>query len=188
MAAPEVLEALRVPGQLIVGPTLTTGGIPFGGTRLGLVRNVVLRMKEGRVEITAEELGVEVVDYVLTGADYQIAFALRGWDADAWSTVFPNTTLGALGGQTGVVAPGPVEPGRLGSSRAVKLLFAPDDTARHPAVYFPAAIPLAAETQEVALSKAKPSEYLIMAAFRATRDGHGTGRQAQIQLIEDLTL
>ena len=186
MAAPDVLEALRVPGELIVGPTVTTGGLPFGGTRLGLVRDVKLRVLEGRVNITAEELGVEVVDYVLTGSDYRLAFALRGWDADAWGQVFPNTTLGALGGQTGVVAPGPVEPGRLGSSRAVQLLFAPDDTARHPAVYFPAAIPLAAESQEVSVTR--QNEFLVLAAFHATRDGHGTGRLAQVQLIEDLTL
>lgn len=187
MAAPDVLKALRVPGRIAVAPTDLTTAWPHGGTGLGLVQAVTLKRAQAHVPIRAEDFGpVEVIDELYLGEAYELAFLLRGWDGDGWGQVFPNTFTGSTGGLVGLRYPGSVYPGELRGGAAAKVLFTPDDPLRHPAVYFPQAIAVAGETEELYLHRKK--ELVLKAAFVATRDAATAGRLAQVQLLEDLTL
>lgn len=192
MAAASPLQALRVPGALaaeIGGQIFDFSTVfPHGGTALGLVRDVVWRRTEGRVLITAEEFGVEVVDAIYGGEVHVLALALRGWDDDGANLVFPNTELGTTSGRRGAIYPGPRAPGASRVADAVRLIFTPDDTANHQAVYFRAAIPLLAETLEVPLGRKGDQEVLLKCVFQATRRNFGDGSAVQVELLEDLTV
>ena len=190
MAAPSALQALNNVGKLsaaLAGQTFDfTTAYPHGGTALGLVRDIKLQRTEGRELITAEEFGVEVVDEVYTGEAWLLAFALRGFDDDAVGAIFPNTSTGTLAKRTGIDYPGTsTVAGNLRSGDAIKVLFTPDDTANHHAVYLPNAIPGVSEELEIPLGRT--SEVLILCGFRALRDGATAGRAVQVQLLEDLT-
>ena len=190
MAAPSALQALHNVGKLsaaLEGQTYNfTTAYPHGGTALGLVRDIKLQRTEGRELIIAEEFGVEVVDEVYTGEAWLLAFALRGFDDDALGAIFPNTATGTLAKKKGIVYPGTdVVPGNLRSGGAVKVLFTPDDTANHHAVYLPNAIPEIAEELEIPLGRS--NELLVLCGFRALRDAATAGRAIQVQLLEDLT-
>ena len=190
MSSPSPLQAFHCVGKLSAlaeGQTYDFDtAYPHGGTALGLVRDVQLRRTEGRQTITAEEFGVEVVDEVYTGEAWILAFALRGWDSDAILEVFPNTNLGISSKFRGVDYPGTTtKPGALRSGSATKVLFTPDDTANHPAVYMPNAIPELAE--DLTISLGRTEEVLMACGFRALRDGATAGRAVQIRLLEDLS-
>ena len=189
MTTPSALQALHNVGRLsaaLEGQTFNFAtAYPHGGTALGLVRDVQVRRTEGRELIVAEEFGIEVVDELYTGEAWLVAFALRGWDNDAIGTLFPNTAAGTTAKQTGVLYPGTdVPPGSLKAANAVKLLFTPDDTSNHQAVYLPNAIPEVGEELEIDMGRS--NEVLIVCGFRALRDGATAGRAVQIQLLEDL--
>jgi len=62
------LDALRVPGS-----------VSFGGTDLGLIRDVQLLRTASQTPIEAEEFGIEIVDELFVGAVYRVGLALRGF-------------------------------------------------------------------------------------------------------------
>ena len=190
MSSPTALQALNNVGRLSAlasGQTYDFAtAYPHGGTALGLVSDVRIRRTEGRQLIVAEEFGVEVVDEVYSGEAWLLSFALRGWDSDAILACFPNTDLGTTSKFRGVDYPGTtVYPGTLKSTLATKVLFTPNDTANHAAVYLPNAFAELAEDLTIALGRTE--EVLIACAFRALRDGATAGRAVQVRLLEDLT-
>ena len=192
MAAADALKALEVPGKLIIevsGQALdVTAAYPYGGTDLGLVKDVAWRRDGPLDPVTAEEIGggappVGIVDQQYLGEAWFLAFALRTWDNDDWSAIFPNTDTGTLGGFTGLLGEGSILPGHTLAQLAVPILFVPEDVSNHPAVYLPLAIPEVAETLEVAL--AHSNEFLILAGFRWIFEATAV---PQVQLLEDLSL
>lgn len=190
MSTPNPLQAFHCVGRLSAtaeGQTFNFAtAYPHGATALGLVRDVRLRRIEGRQTIVAEEFGVEVVDEVYAGEAWLLSFALRGWDSDAISALWPNTTLGSSSKFRGVDYPGTTtKPGTTKAASAVKVLFTPDDATNHPAVYLPNAIPELAE--DLTISLGRTEEVLIVCGFRALRDGATAGRAIQIRLLEDLS-
>ncbi len=193
MPAADPLSALEVPGKLIVelaGQTLDeTAAYPYGGTDLGLIKDVAYQIVTSRDELPGEEYGggdgppVGVFDVQYLGQAWLIAFALRGWQNEAHATLWPNTSVGTLGGRRGVLGEGSVLPGHLRGAAAVPLLFVPEDVANHNAVFLPLAIPEVARDLTVAL--AHRNEHLILAGFRAIFEAT---KVPQIQLLEDMSL
>ena len=145
------LTALRVPGT-----------VSFGGTDLGLLAQVQLRRTGAQTPIEAEEFGLEVVDSVFVGANYRLAVALRGWNANAINSLFPNLTGTAV-----VNHPGSVKPGKFRRADAAELVFTPRDAA-HPTLTFNDAIPETVE--EMTIDFAARSEHLVLCTFLAVRD------------------
>jgi hypothetical protein len=135
--------------------------------------------------IVAEEFGQEIVDELYMAESWTMAFALRGMDDDALGALFPNTSAGSTAGKKGIVYPGAtISPGTLKAASAIKMLFTPNDTTNHHAVYFPNAIPEVAES--LSIDFVRSSEVIIACAFRALRAGNTAGKLCQVQLLEDL--
>ena len=191
MSTSSALQAMYVPGRiscLLSGQTYNLDtAYPHGGTALGLLRDVQVRRSEGRFDVVGEEFGQEIVDQVYLAESWVLAFALRGMDDDALGAVFPNTFTGSVTKNKGIAYPGSsLTPGTLRSGSAVKVLFTPDDTDNHNAVYFPNAIPQVTETINVDFVRA--SELMIACAFRALRAGSTQGRLCQIARLKDISL
>ena len=193
MGSPDPLSALEVPGRLSVelaGQTFDkTAAWPHDGTGLGSVKDVVWNRVVNRDELEGEEYGggdgppVGVFDVHYLGEAWLIVFALRGWDNDAASALWPNTSTGTLGGRVGILGEGSVLPGHLRAASALPLLFTPLDQANHNAVFLPLAIPEIARDLSVDLAHKK--EHLILAGFRWIPEAT---RVPQVQLLEDMTL
>lgn len=159
MGASSALTALKVPGTLAFD---AVGG-PGPGTVLGTVRDVQLRRVEGRSPIVMEEFGIELAGDVYLGEIWRMAFALRGFDADAIPLVFKNVVAGV------VRWPGTTEvPGRFTAQDSVRLQFTPLE-ASHNTVVFASAIPEVVEELEVDLGHRV--EHLIVCSFLALREG-----------------
>lgn len=192
MAAADPLNALEVPGRLIVelaGQTLDkTLAYPFGGTDMGLVKDVVWQRIATLEQVPAEGDGgaappIGIVDTQYLGEAWLIVFALRGADDDAAGVIWPNTSVGVIAKRVGILGEGTILPGQLLSTIAVPVLFVPDDVQNHQAVFLPLAIPEVAEDLEVQLAHSK--ERLLIAKFRAIPEAT---KVPQIQLLEDMTL
>lgn len=186
MGAVDPLQALQAPGQLYINPTTVD---PVDGTLLGLKQSVTLRYEERRISNTAEEFGGEAADDVFLGIEWRIAFALRGFDNDAIQALFPNTSITTTTNtnKRGVNYPGSeLRVGQSWSTKAVKLLFVPDDPDQH-GVYFRSAIPLTEPTPLV-IAFGRPNEALIAVAFKALRDETTEDDSVQVRLVEDIVL
>lgn len=142
MATSDPLSALEVPGRLVKGPTDLTGSYPYGGTELGLLRDVWWELVDVYQRHTAEEFGARVVGDLWSGEAFSLAFALRSLDDDALAAVWPNTRVGEVSQHRVLYGPGPRRPGMLTeTAKAAALLFVPDDVQNHDAVLLPRALP-----------------------------------------------
>lgn len=182
MTTPSPLQAMKVPGQIMVNPGTITD--PASGTSLGLVRDVAVLRRASVHEIVAAEHGLEPVDALRLGERWAVTFALRGFDADAIAACFPsNTFTGTTAGRPGLRYPGASEAGSLISGDSVVLRFTPDDPARHPGVVFYRALPIVVD--ELTINFEHESETLLLVGFLGIRDT--TQRLVEVQLIEDMT-
>lgn len=177
-------NVLRVPGRLIANPTDVKIASPFGGTELGMVSDVIFRPNLRRKEIHAEEHGGEIVDFVKAGQAPQLGAFVRGFDKDMVLQIFEGSSASAKTDQAKVDYPTDAAPGTLGSAKGFKLLYAPDNTERHPAILLYNAIPLLEEVSEIRF--ALKTEFGIPVLFYGVRDV--TNRVYQMQLMEDLVL
>jgi len=185
LAANDISGVLRISGRVAISPTDFSGSFPFGGTEIGSVGSVVSVPGNFSAVIEGEEFGGHVLDTVISTRGYIVAFMLRTYDDDAWSTVFPFTEAGGVSGKTLVrVNPTTSRPGSLGSAQAVSLLFYPDNPLHHPALYFKKAIPEIDEAAELASDLR--TEFQVPAIFRAIPPA--SGDTAQQGLFEDFTL
>lgn len=182
MTTPSPLQAMKVPGQLLINPGTITD--PASGTSLGFVRDVVLLRRTSVHEVVAAEHGLEPVDALRLGERWSMTFALRGFDADAIAACFPsNAFTGATAGRPGLRYPGTSEAGSLISGDSVVLRFTPDDPTRHPGVVFYRALPVAA--QELQIDLGHTTELLLLVGFLGIRDA--SQRLVEVQLVEDMT-
>ena len=182
MAAPDVTKVHYTTGALIASPANLTGP-GYGGTRLGIIDSIRLTPITRTFPITAEEYGGETVEEVYLGRDWILTATVRGYDAESLGVLFANEAAGGSGDSV-ITEPGSSAlAGTLGSARAVKLLFAPEDSTQ-PGFLFYQAIPQLrrAVTIDFRLNR----ETAFMTHWRCIRDG--SDRTIQIGRVEDLTL
>lgn len=170
MALANIRKALRVPGQLCVGATNLAIAFPHGGTALGVKREMSLRAIPNVYLSRREGFGKQIVEGLHLGEAWSIAATFRTNDKDVLSTVFFGPSAGASG-ETRVQYPGTSKPGLRWSTRAVKLVFSPDDDTNHRFVIFYAAMPMPGESME--LVHRLQEEQVLACAFIAIPDGSG---------------
>jgi hypothetical protein len=184
MATYDVRRVLRVPGRLCINPTNLANAFPCGGTDLGAVRGIELRQDAPYYALTAEEFGFEPVEYLERGTVWGLSCVLRGWDANAIATLFPNTSTGTTTGEKVIAEPGSVRAGIVISGRSVKLAFVPDNADGAPTVLLYKALPLIAVPFQIDLSRHQ--EMVLTVAFVGIRDA--SARVMAMGMRRDLTL
>ena len=189
MSAATTSTVFRVPGRLIKGPTNLSAAYPYGGTELGSTDRGVRVLPTFDTELIGMPKSRAVGDVLYLGSSWVVGANLRNWDNDMISTVFPNTSAGGSGNRRiemlGAFAPGTL----LGATRAVILLFVPEElaeggTTSKRSVLIHQAIPLVEETAVLNLSVLRESVWACM--FYATEDSNGNA--GQIGLLADLSL
>ena len=188
MAAADPLQALRVPGKIYAGVTSLTSA-PYGGTELGLLKDVAWSLSQVYLRTRAEEFGQAVVGLGFYGEAFSLAFALRSVDNDALAKLFLNTREGAVsqnrvvfGGHT---TSGDKRPGTLvETALATALLFVPDDVDGQDAVWLPRAVPRPDRLNGVPLHL--DGEHLIGSTWLALPGSNG--RPYEIGRLVDLTV
>lgn len=148
----DLQETRRIRGGLCVGPTDAAATFPHGGTSLGLVTNLRFRVAPIRAEITAEELHGMTWDVIEGGERCVVAAMMHTYSDAVVAALFPGVTTALDSGKPRISRTTTTTTGSLGSARAVKLLFSPQDTETHPAFYLPHAVPLIEESFDLAYS------------------------------------
>lgn len=185
MATSNVRNVLRLPGELIKDPTDLSTTAPYGGTRLGLVRNLYFRPGLEHHAVTAEEWGNAVVDVVHGGSAPIFGVTLREVDNDAISALFLDSAAGSVSGDQ--VISFRADNGRAGtlvSTKEMKLLFVPKSVLRHPSLLIRAALPVVSSETEIALRMG--TEVGIPVLFYARPDS--SDRLAVMGKLKDLSL
>lgn len=108
-------------GRLVAGPTNLALPYPYGGTEIGLVRELYVEHTRAALRETAEEFGGVTVEIAPGEPEVVIGFLLRGHDKDMIG-LLPGGSA-AAGGTLSVDA-GAVTGVKLTGQ---KLLFVPDD-------------------------------------------------------------
>lgn len=189
MAAEDLTALLSVPGRLALGPTDLTTDYPYGGTALGLVRDVLASVVTSPVLLTAEEWGGEPFDVIEDGESWAISFAVRADDSAALALAFLEVGTGGTTGLPAVDLPAPNRrSGRLRAQDGQVFLFAPLDTARHRALLFRRAVPWRVERLAMPLEwdGANGDELTYAIRLVAVRDDDGVA--VQHRMLADLTL
>ncbi len=199
MAAPATTQAVRLPG-ILYGSSSTKD--PAGsdyGTALGLVRDVVVRRVARRKIVTAGERGSRVATVVRASApDWVVLFALRGFDADARTFLFPSSVFtGATDGQVGLRESGTTGLGENVDDDALQLMYVPTNEAgtkldATQGLIFYRALPYDAALLDLGQSQGEldvllgdNQEATWSVAFLATEDS--SGRLVEWQTLADMT-
>ena len=147
-------KSLRNPGRLVINPTTRSGGYPWGGTGLGLVRTVEVEFDGRYTEIRDPASGVVVEVRRKVVETPRIAVVLEGptWDEDALAAVFSraptvNRVLPAETRPQGTLTPNVV-------SAWHPILFVPHDKYGK-CVYFRRPAPLLSFRRSVEFSMAR---------------------------------
>lgn len=185
MAAPDLARVLRVGGRLAVNPSNLASAWPHGGTGLGLVQDVAIRVRSSVHEIAEEPWGIEPSEVILGGESVALVAALRTWDATALATVFPSGATGSVTGERVVTYPGASwKAGTQLYAGRVVLLFTPTDQENHPAALFYAACPVLDD--DVSLRLQLDQEHLVAVRFVCARDA--SARVYAYGRLRDLSL
>lgn len=172
-------------GKLVINPTDLSAADPYGGTELGYTRDHVSIPTQISKSIVAEELGQQIVEIIDGGRAWIFGCTFRGWDDDAYNTLFPSVNTGSSSGRKGILETTTQGlAGSLFSDRSVKLLFVPNDTDRHKMILLHKALPLVDETAE--LMHELSEEQVVAAIFIAMPDSSGNIYAAELK--EDLSL
>lgn len=185
MAAADASRTLRVPGRLVVSPEDLTTSYPYGGIEIGKAKMVVLASFGQSFRVPCEGLGGEASDIIGSPSSYTFSCFLRGWDDDALQYLFPaNYAQGANSGHSVLREPF----GRVGGaselSRAIKLLYVPDDPINAPAIIMYRAVPDWSDGAELAFQRADELGMPIVAELFRSDDGKivEVGRLADLSL------
>ncbi len=184
MSAPAARNVLRMPGKLVKSPTSLSTTYPYGGTELGVLRNVMWTPGTKYDRAIAEEWKTAVAAFVEEERTL-VAAVLRSWDNDLLSWVHRNVQTSAFGDVgllgrvqgTGVNRAG-YDQGDLGA----KLLFAPQAPGAHRALLLHNAVPMLDESAELQLSISR--EFGLALMFEAFPDA--TGRTFSFDFLENL--
>lgn len=185
---PNVLSIIRVPGRLVINPTTLTGSYPFGGTGIGIHRDIEIRFNAKYYENKAEEFGMVPAEVLYCGQDVILKGYARGFDPDAIQYLWPFSTRGGDGQQYITEIPmgtsGNLRAGSLMSALSVKLLFCPHDTTDHPFVVIYRAIPTIPDDGNMPLTRSE--EFAYPFAYRGIPDT--SGRLYAIGTAADISL
>lgn len=186
MATANVLNIRRIHARLVADPTNLSTAFPYGGTALGLAKEMHFRPKVRSRPITAEELGRQTIDVLYAGESATFAAVLRDYDDDALAAIWQQTETGSTGRTSLLLKPktGSPRAGSLGSARSIKLLVAPTDEERDPFLILYRAIPLVEDSAD--LSFAIKDELGIGVVFFGIPDS--SDRVYAVARKEDLSL
>jgi hypothetical protein len=175
MSTPNARDLLRVPAELVWNPTSLLTAYPHGGSALGLVRDLEIRLNVQTSSVVAEEWGGQVVDEIYLCESIVLTAVLRSFDADAISALFPNTSLGAVTKarkvKGHVAGSGINRAGLLLSTRAGKLVVSPRDVDEAPMLVIYNAIPVV--DADALLPYCWSKELGLLVAFKGTPDSSG---------------
>ena len=188
MAAPAETAIDRGPGNLIITPTDLSAAAPYGGTYLGAARDIECDFLDDEdLLIPGEEFAGQPVDALEMTGCFALYSLMCGFDASAVATIFPNTSTGASSGAKVIdgSAQGTIRSGHLRGGRAVKLLFAPLDSAKRAVIIYKAMpfVPKGARTRYSILY-----ESAIPVIWIALPDTANSGRTYKIGKLADLTV
>ena len=185
MASSDTRKILKGTHRLILTPTNLSAAFPYGGTEIGIARNMEFRWgARGHTE-RAEEHGGQAHRRLWTGDWAAMAGVLRSWDSEALASADPTYVAG-------------------GSGNAIAEYVADDDGSRGGRFLTGVAIlavHLKSPTSQPAallyngLPIQNPNEALILSArregglhFMSEGALDATGRVYQVGMLEDLTL
>lgn len=188
MAAPDIRRIFRFgPSRLIASPSNLSLASPYGGTQLGIARNIAFRPGHKVETSNAEEFGRPIA-YTLVAEEAVLSCVLRTWDNDMLSRILPNTAApvnGRLRAINGRASGASVN--RAGfalDSLAFALLVDPLSPREHPAILIYNAVPIFDENAEILMSNTQ--EFGLGLMFKSTPDA--TGRDYSHVPISDMTL
>lgn len=178
MATPNPIRIVQGKGTLYADPT-SLSAANYGGTPLGLVRNLEFRIRRRNKVNEAEEWGGAEADNIGLGMSAILGFTTRGFDPDVLNKLFDNTTAGTSSGERRVdlQAAGAIRAGYPGSSKSFKLLYAPDDADYGTFIVIFKAIPIVEEEAVIPLHLGE--EPGIRAAFMGIPET-GTGSKKAV--------
>ena len=185
MTAPLTHKTMRASGRLIFSPQdITNADGKWGGTVLGSTMAFSIQSLGEQYEVEGEGIG-RPTDILEADRRYACGCALRGWDDDAARHLMTDgdTVVGAVTGHRIWTGPGVVVPGSSALSRAIALLYAPDDYNNIPGVLVYHAIPQIAPGVEIEWGKGV--ETIIPFAARAFQDSNGNA--VTIAFVRDMT-
>lgn len=184
MSTPYARNVVRAPGRLVLNPTDLTAAYPYGGTELGVVRDLLFRPGIEVERLIAEEWKTAVASIVK--AEYAVlAGVLRSWDDDMLNMLFPNVSTGSVTGKKmveGLANSGNRTAGYDMAAKAGKVLFVPDARNDGQFLVLYRAIPVV--DQAAQLSFQIGEEYGLAFMFEAVPDHNG--RTYRIALKDDL--
>jgi hypothetical protein len=185
MASGNVSKVLRAPGRLVIKPTDLTVEFPYGGIEVGKTKLVVLTSFNTSVRIECEGLGNEASDVLERTSRYVFTCFIRAWDDDAIQQFFSsNFVQGSVTGHSLLREPGNRVAGASALSRAVSMLYVPDDPISNPAVLIYEGIPDWSENAELAFQRQE--ELGLPIAVECVRNSSGNilevGRLADLSL------
>lgn len=186
MSAPNPRDILKIPGRLVAAPTNMDAEYPYGGTELGVCRDVAMNFGVSVDFPIAEEFKTPTAAILQEERSF-FACVLRSWDNDMLTKVWHNistSTYGEVGINGRASGSGIKRAGTNLASRAFKLLFAPHATAQHRFVLLYNVVPMPAESAEMQLSIGREMGLALM--FRCLPDE--LGRMYSVDLKSNLTL
>jgi hypothetical protein len=186
MAAETPLDLVFAGAKLSTAPTniLTPNTYPWGGTALGLVKNVVVKAGRRVSTFREEPYGPMPYDGIDLGEAWVMTGSFRTYDPDVISLVFASTGTGASTGSKQIVYPNgnTYRTGGLLSALGVKLLLTPDDFERQRFFYAYNAVPLTAEDGDMPFQRGE--EWVV--PFRFLCLPNGSNKTVAYGLREDL--
>lgn len=185
MAAGTASRVIRSPGRVILGPTNLASPPNYGGTEIGLTRLCVLQpIGSQGFTVRSESLG-EPTDILEGSNEFVFSCLCRGMDDDAMALLFPDRySVGSVSKHAVFSVPGANVPGASALSRAVKLLYVPDDVVNVPSLLIYRGVPDFAEGAEVAFDRREELGFPI--AIHCLRDANNL--TLKIGRIVDLSL
>jgi hypothetical protein len=160
MTTPTAENIYFARARLIKSPSTTAGDPPYGGTYLGIARDITVAVTHRGYWVRYEEYG-GIRGRMLEGLDeVDVSAMMRGSDADAITWAWGAASI----------AETVTTPIAYAESRAAALLIAPIDVAQR-AVYLPRAIMAPAERTDMAYSLAR--EFGWRAQWCALPDASG---------------
>lgn len=178
-------SGIRAPGRIILNPTdLGDASTNYGGTEIGWANLCVLQPLGTAFHVEYEGLG-EVGDVLEANKRYVFACLLRGWDDDAVRLMLANGyTAGGVSQHAAWSEPSTDVPGSSAISRAVILLYVPDDVIHVPALLVYRGIPDWTDGAELAFQRGE--ELGIPITVDCLRDANGN--MLTVRRLSDMSL
>lgn len=129
---PSIGEIIQASGYLCYNPTSIANEAGWG-TKIGYSKGGIGFAPNIRtIELTEEETGIYVTKSIFVGATPRLIASLINWNSTICGLLFPSLVGGTSGKLLSI--PGSLKTGTdlIGTN---KVLFVPDDTSNHPALY-----------------------------------------------------